>query len=317
MKEGVKKAVERERIREKSVVVEKGLGDRGGPSECAEWERPSVYQSMVAPGPLLPPEDVELFFRTLDFPVVSGVGRGVVGHAAATATYSHHANAAAASARHPLSQWYNNANASHVTREHSTMFPSSQSLGMGGGMGPTAGSPPAYHPDSGAGAGAGAASSFLHPAATSPVYVPTTRAMLPPSLPPTPQYGVTNGSTAPPPQPGHTQTSATSMWPLQGSSDPSSATYTSPSASGRYAHFPSNPSPPGINSHMARTAGDSLSGVLGRGPGSGSLGAYGTCYMGTDPMSPWNSLNQSMLGSSQQPSAPSPLRRSALGQYVK
>ncbi|XP_069107117.1 GATA-binding factor 6-B-like isoform X4 [Argopecten irradians] len=164
--------------------------------------------------PLLPCEDVEVFFNHLDRPLpnqhspseVRGQGRD---------SEPHHLNTSTPESNPKLSP--------------ESMFQNSSMHSMSLPSGATA---PTYHESPGA-------NSFMHPAGASPVYVPTTRAVLPM------QY-VSNGSG----QSVSTPSGSPAMWTM-----PPEASYSSsnshPSVSPRFAFAPSPSSP--ISSPTART----------------------------------------------------------------
>ncbi|XP_033726900.1 transcription factor GATA-4-like isoform X1 [Pecten maximus] len=164
--------------------------------------------------PLLPCEDVEVFFNHLDRPLpnqhspseVRGQGRD---------SEPHHLTASTPDSNPKLSP--------------DSMFQNSAMHSMSLPSGATA---PTYHESPGA-------NSFMHPAGASPVYVPTTRAVLPM------QY-VSNGGG----QSVSTPSGSPAMWTM-----PPEASYSTsnshPSVSPRFAFAPSPSSP--ISSPTART----------------------------------------------------------------
>ena len=105
---------------------------------------------------------------------------------------------------------------------------------------------------------------------TSPVYVPTTRAMLTATSP----YGTSQTSQPPP----------TSVWPLQTDSSPYTTPGSHPSMASRLAAFPPTP-----NSPTGRAADPSsyVSNLAGRHAG---ITPYSP-YVGSDVTSAWNSYN--------------------------
>lgn len=212
--------------------------------------------------PLLPCEDVEVFFNHLDRPLpnqhtpleVRGQGRDSEPHHITTTTPDSNPG----SAKHSPDNMFQN------STMHAMSLPS----------GATA---PTYHESPGA-------NSFMHPAGASPVYVPTTRAVLPM------QY-VSNGGG----QTVSTPSGSPAMWTMQ-----PEATYSTsnshPSVSPRFAFAPSPGSP--ISSPTARTD-SSYNTPLGRPSG---LGPYP--YM--SPEFAWNYNMTLQQG----------LRRSAPGKTV-
>lgn len=206
---------------------------------------------------LLPKEDVDSFFRSLDkpgerfYPAASS-DTGAIWSSSAT--------------RAPSAESLSNS----LSRD-AAMFQQSVP-GMHG-----TGSPYHHDPTSNV-------NTFLH-TGTSPVYVPTTRGMLPGV-----QY-VSNGGS----QGGATQ----STGPVWGMHAQTEATgYTTASTVPSRFTFPPTPSP-SVNSPTGRTVGDNSFGTPLARPGG--LSPYSP-YVGSDLTSPWNSLNQSMALGSQQPS---------------
>ncbi len=202
--------------------------------------QPSLYSEQHG---LLPSEDVEGFFNYLDRPQGCSTSSSV---AAVAAAFS----------------------ASHLQRE-SVMFQNTMPAGVHS-------SPPTYHPHD------TASGSFLHHAAaagTSPVYVPTTRAVLPAGMPYTP--GMNGAQSAVP----SAQAPNAAVWDNSGYT--TASTHSSMSMSQRFP-FPPTPSPP-INSPTGRT--DSAAGFgspLSR-PGISSYPMYGAA-----DISAWNGFNQGM-----------------------
>ena len=231
-------------------------------------------------GQLLPSEDVESFFSTLDRPGVTssatvGYEAASLYHPSVIASSSGSSSALSGySSVYPIPSVASAAKgATALSRDamYQTALPTMSSLHA---------SPPTYHPDT------AAANSFIHAAAGgNPVYVPTTRAVLPM------QY-VGNGTSQ---TSGQSAANMNAVWPMQ-STDTSaySSSGTHPAVSPRFS-FPPTPSPP-INSPTARTDGSFTSPLPRPSP-------YPT-YMSPD-MSPWNGFNGGMSINS-----PDALRRS-------
>lgn len=237
--------------------------------------------------PVLPLEDLDLFFRALNSSTSAAIATE------ATAAYGQQSlGSAAAGARLAPSPWAPDGNMLAATQS------SMHSLGGHG-------SPPAYmHADT---AGA-AASSFLYPATPSPVYVPTTRAVLP-------QYGG-GGSGVVSSTPSAHQPPASSVWPPPLQSSPETPSAYGSGAPHRFGPYSSNPSPPGLQTHMGRSgpATDGLGSPLhARSAASTGLSSYGYMHSGDPLQAAWSGLNASGMLHGQQTS---PLRRSSLGQYM-
>nr|ADC35036.1 GATA456a [Chaetopterus sp. MB-2010a] len=218
-------------------------------------------------GQLLPPEDVESFFSTLDRPGASSVpsSSSAVASGFEASSLYHSSAISSSSALSGYSSVYPIPSAaakgsSALSRDamYQTALPAMSTIHT---------SPPTYHPDS------AGTNSFIH-AGGNPVYVPTTRAVLPM------QY-VGNGTSQTPSQTG---SNMNAVWPMQGSDTSAySNASTHPAVSPRFT-FPPTPSPP-INSPTARTD-SSFSSPLPR------PSPYPT-YMSPE-MSPWNGFNGSM-----------------------
>ncbi|KAK3088472.1 hypothetical protein FSP39_019624 [Pinctada imbricata] len=151
-------------------------------------------------GPLLPNEEVEVFFNHLERPTDISVSASV--HSDTDSV----AESQSKDQQAPAVMFQNSMHAMSL---------------------PSGGAAPTYHESPGA-------NSFMHPS-SSPVYVPTTRAVLPM------QY-VSNGSA----QAVSTPSGSPAMWPMQPDSS-----YSHPSVSPRFAFAPSPNSP--ISSPAART----------------------------------------------------------------
>ncbi|XP_064652123.1 transcription factor GATA-4-like isoform X1 [Lineus longissimus] len=124
-------------------------------------------------------------------------------------------------------------------------------------------SPPTYHPESGS-------NGFLP--GGSPVYVPTTRAVLPM------QYMAQNSTSQ--------TTQQNGVWSMQ---EPA---YTSASVSPRFT-FPPTPSPPISSPPRPDVSGSSVSGFGAAIPRPSGISPYPT-YMGPADISPWNTFNNGM-----------------------
>ena len=239
------------------------------PEGAAATSGRKLLQALSEPSTLLPTEDVEVFFKNLDRPahsrpsdrppyplphprahplVVPSSSAGVAAIAAAAA--------AAAAARRPHDM-FPNAMTSAMTSAGMYASPS----------GPPP--PPTYHPHPHPLHDA-ASASFL--AASSPLYVPTTRAVLPP---PSAAAGVSPYQPAPVPTP----------WP----GDETAPSAYSPMPQQRFAFQPAaTPSPAGQGG--ARRDGGYAT-PLGTRPAG--LSPYGP-YVSAELAAPWNTFSQSM-----------------------
>ncbi|XP_041361790.1 transcription factor GATA-4-like [Gigantopelta aegis] len=197
---------------------------------CDRGMQPGLGLNLQGNGPLLPSEDVEVFFNHLERPGVPGA-------------FSH---------------------ADSVPSNHPAMF---QNAMHAMSMQPPAAAAPNYPHEN-------PSNSFIHSGA-SPVYVPTTRTMIPMG------YGGTGQTVTTPNSPA--------MWGMQpeGVSYSTAAANTHPPVSPRFAFTPSANSP--ISTPTGRPD-SSFSTPL---PRPGGLNPYPT-YMSPE-LSPWNTFNNMAL----------------------